>query len=99
MDLTELKYKISHATGIPFDNLPGMTNHDAITGARALVVMCKVDNDQRKKTTEEQFVDWFSTKNGQATPDEAAYSSVMDALDELEREACPNDSSATEIKP
>lgn len=89
MDLTELKYKISHATGIPFSDLPGVTNHDAITSARALVNMRKVDADRRKKTTAEQFADWFSGKTGQATTDEAAYNDAMAALDELEREACP----------
>ncbi len=89
MDLTELKYKISHATGIPFDELPGLTNHDAITSARALVNMRKEDADQRKKTNAEQFADWFSARTRQATPDEAAYSAAMDALDELERQACP----------
>lgn len=89
MDLTELKYKISHATGIPFSDLPGVTNHDAITSARALVNMRKVDADQRKKTTAEQFADWFSVKTGQATTDEAAYNDALAALDELEREACP----------
>lgn len=91
MDLTELKYKISHATGIPFDDLPGLTNQDAITSARALVNMRKADADQRKKTPAEQFADWFSAKTRQAAPDEAAQSDALSALDELERQACPNE--------
>ena len=31
--------------------------------------MRKVDADRRKKTTAEQFADWFSGKTGQATTD------------------------------
>lgn len=91
MELTELKYKISCATGIPFDELPGRTNHDAITSARALVNMRKADADQQKKTTAEQFADWFSAKTRQAAPDEAVHSDALAALDELERRACPNE--------
>lgn len=91
MNLTELKYKISQATGIPFSDLPGLTNHDAITSARALVNMRKADADRRKKTTTELFADWFSGKTGQATPDEVAYNDVMAALDDLDREACQGD--------
>lgn len=90
MELTELKYKISRATGIPFDELPGLTNRDAITSARALVDMRKQDADQRKKTVSELFADWFSGEIQQETPDEAAYSNAMAALDELERQACPD---------
>lgn len=91
MNLTELKYKISRATGIPFDELPGLTNQDAITSARALVTMRRIEADQRKKTTAEQFADWFSGKTGQAAPDEVTYNDAMAALDELERESCPPD--------
>lgn len=91
MDLTELKYKIAHATGIPFDDLPGLDNHGAITSARALVNMRKVDADQRKRTPAEQFEDWFCAKTRQATPDGTAYRAAMAALDELERQACPNE--------
>lgn len=90
MELTELKYKISHVTGIPFVDLPGRSNHDAITSARALVRMRKEDADRRKKTAAEQFADWFSSKTRQTAPDEAAYCDAMAALDELERQACPN---------
>lgn len=91
MNLTELKYKISHATGIPFAELPGNTNHDVITSARALLNIRKADADRRKKTTTELFADWFSGKTGQATPDEVAYNDVMAALDDLDREACQGD--------
>lgn len=93
MELTELKYKISRATGIPFDELPGLTNQDAITSARAIVGMRKEDADQRKKSVSEQFADWFSGETQQSTTDEAAYSNAIAALDELERQAC------TDVRP
>ena len=85
VDLISIKKKISEVTGLPEDIINGNDAAEAFKTAKALLVYYDQEA-AAKKTTREQFADWFSDKYGPAevVPD------TMAALNVLENQMLQN---------
>ena len=67
MTIDELRQEIEQRTGVPASLLTGETLEENIAQAKALLAFKKEGNDNRKKSTGEQFVDWIGAKVDERT--------------------------------
>lgn len=75
-----LKKVIEQKTGIPSELLTSETEKGTIEQARALLAYKKQCEEQREKTSSEQFTDWYKEQTGTVTKEDPAEK----ALDEIE---------------
>lgn len=71
MTLEELKQEIAGKTGIPATLLNGETAEENIAQAKALLAYRRQTESTRKKSTAEQFSEWFRAAQGVEETDEA----------------------------
>lgn len=82
MNIDEVKAQISERTGVPVSLLTGETAEENIAQAKALLVFKRRSEEERPKSTREQFAAWYKEREG--IPEEDA---AMEALAQIERSA------------
>lgn len=82
--LDELKAQIETRAGIPANLLKGESQEEILAEAKALLIFKKQHEEQRPKSTREQFTEWQRKLDGIETGDEAG-----EALADIENSLRP----------
>lgn len=82
MTIEELKVAIEQGTGVQASLLTGETSEEVIAQAKAFLAFKREREDQRPKSTAEQFGSWFNAVQGIEEPDEAgaALAGIQEAV-------------------
>lgn len=80
MTLDEVKSAVEARTGVPADLLTGETIEENIARAKAILAYKRGCEQQRPKTTAEQFTRWMQETRGEESTDEATL--ALTALEE-----------------
>lgn len=82
MTIEELKVAIEQGTGVQASLLTGETSEEVIAQAKAFLAFKREREDQRPKSTAEQFGSWFNAVQGIEEPDEAgaALANIQEAV-------------------
>ena len=80
MNTEEIKQEIEQRTGVPAAFLTGETTEAIIAQAKALLAFKLEQEDQREKSTAEQFAIWLQAQNDEEPHDAAG--AALEALEE-----------------